>query len=229
MVKQEGMDEMIQMMIVAVAVGILSWFFGCLAVIEYKYHRVKEFINLKIFLRKKKIVVLLLFLCIGIGTSVLFETYGFLWTKSIRYLILMYGMLVIAYIDAKSRIIPNKILLVLLGIRAIWLILELVLYSQAFIELISSAMGGLIIGFILFIFAYAISKKGIGMGDVKLISVIGFYTGVSVLYSIILFSLILCILYSVVQMLRKKITAKSFVPFGPFVAMGTIIAICLGM
>ena len=68
-----------------------------------------------------------------------------------------------------------------------------------------------------------ISKKGIGMGDVKLISVIGFYTGTAVLYAIIVFSLIACIVYSLIQMARKKVTAKSFVAFGPFVAIGTIV------
>lgn len=121
---------MIQMIAVAFILGIVSWFLGCLAIIQHKYHKVKVFFKWKTFLKKKKLAALLLFLCLGIGAVVLFSVYGWLWSKTIRYLILMYGMLVIAYIDAKSHIIPNRILLVMLGIRFVWLALECLLYRD---------------------------------------------------------------------------------------------------
>lgn len=220
---------MAQMIIISLITCILAWFFGCLVVMKYKYNQVKEFMHIKTFCKRNKILALLLFLILGILAAVIFHTYGWLWTKGLRYLVLMYGMLVIAYIDAKKHLIPNIILLVLMAFRWIFLILEIALYRYATVQLLSSAIGGMVIGFVFFLFAYLISKKGIGMGDVKLAAIIGFYTGAAILYAIMILALILCIIYSGVQMLRKKLTAKSFVPFGPFVAIGTVIAIFLGL
>lgn len=220
---------MIQIIIISLITGIVAWFFGCLVVMQYKYNKVKEFVNFRTFCKKNKILALMFFLILGVLAAFIFHVYGWLWTKCLRYLILMYGMLIIAYIDAKKHLIPNIILIVLLWIRVCLLILEMTLYKYAVVQLLSSAFGGMIIGFVFFIFAYLISKKGIGMGDVKLAAVIGFYTGAAILYAIMIFALVLCIVYSGIQMLRKKLTTKSFVPFGPFVAIGTVIAIFLGL
>lgn len=219
---------MIYKVLLGAILAVVAWFLGCIAVMWHKYHKVKKFLNWKSMCKKNKMLALILFLILGIGVSAIFSIYGWTYTKCIRYLILLFGVLILAYIDSKSQIIPNKILIIMFAIRCLLLIVELILYRYAAIELLSSAFGGLVIGFVVFILAYYVSKKGMGMGDVKLISVIGFYTGTAVLYAIIVFSLIACIVYSLVQMARKKVTAKSFVAFGPFVAIGTIVAIVLG-
>ncbi|MCM1161039.1 MAG: A24 family peptidase [Roseburia sp.] len=192
--------------------GILAWILGY-----------------KTYIKEKKIWRLLLYICIGAAAGAVFHVYGWLPSKVVRYLILIYGMLLIAHIDYKNHIIPNQLLLCLLGIRFVLLIIELISYSNAVIELLSSAFGGMFIGFFIFLIAYYISKKGIGMGDVKLIAVIGFYTGASVLYGIMIISLLCCVVYSVVQLIRRKLTTKDFVAFGPFVAIGTVLALFLGI
>lgn len=219
---------MVQTVVIGIVLALNAWFFGCIAVMWHKYHKVKEFINLNTLCKKKKLLVLVLFVLLGASIAWLFSIYGWAYTKSIRYLVLLFGVLIIAYIDLISKIIPNKILLVLLGSRSVILTVEIIIYNHSVIELLSSSFGGMIIGFVFFILAYYLSKKGIGMGDVKLISVIGFYVGTAVLYAIIIFSLIACIVYSVIQLMRKKLTTKSFIAFGPFVAIGTFIAIVLG-
>lgn len=220
-------------MIISIALGgifgIFAWFIGCVAVMWHKYHKVKEFLNGKTFLKKKKIGALLLYIGVGMAAGGIFHIYGWYASKIFKYLVLIYGMLLISYVDHQSHIIPNKILLVLFGIRWALLLVEMILYPTAIVELLSSALGGMIIGFIIFILAYFISKKGIGLGDVKLVAVIGFYTGTSVLYAIMILSLFSCVVYSIVQLIRKKITTKSFVAFGPFVAIGTILALFLGI
>lgn len=198
--------------IVSSLLGILAWILGC-----------------RTYIKKKKILALLLYICIGAVAGAVFHVYGWLPSKVVRYLILIYGMLLIAHVDYENHIIPNQILLCLLGIRFVLLVIEIILYSNAVIELLSSALGGMFIGFIIFLIAYYISKKGIGMGDVKLIAVIGFYTGTSVLYGIMIISLLCCVAYSVVQLIRKKLTTKDFVAFGPFVAIGTVLTLFLGI
>lgn len=214
--------------LIGLLVAVVAWFFGCVTIMWHKYNEVKRFLTWESMCKKNKVLALILFLTLGIGVSLLFSVYGWTYTKCIRYFILLFSVPIIAYIDAKSQIIPNKILAGLVMLRSIILVVELILYKHAAVELLSASLGGMIIGFVFFILAYYISKKGIGMGDVKLIAVIGFYTGTSVLYVIIVFSLLACIVYSMIQLIRKKVTVKSYVAFGPFVAIGTIVAITLG-
>lgn len=220
---------MVMTMILCAALGVAAWFFGCIAVMWQKYHKIWEFIKVQTFMKKNKILVLLIYMLLGTGAGALFYTYGWMPTKILKYLILIYGVLVIAYIDYQSQLIPNFILLVLFAVRSILLIVELCTYKTAWMELLASAFGGLTIGFLLFILVYFISKKGMGLGDVKLVAVIGFYTGTAVLYMIIIFALLCCVLYSVVQLMRRKLTTKDYVAFGPFLAVGTIIALFLGV
>lgn len=188
-----------------------------------------EFLNIHTFTKKKKLLALLLFIILGMAAGAIFHIYGWTVTKFLKYLILMYGVLIIAYIDSQTHLIPNFILVGLFFIRMVLLAVELVIYPTARMELLANAFGGLVIGFLIFIIAYFISRKGIGMGDVKLVAVIGFYTGTAVLYAIMILSLVCCVVYSLVQLARRKLTTKDYLPFGPFVAIGTVLALFLGV
>lgn len=208
--------------------GVFAWFVGCITVMWWKYHAIKRFMHKSIFLKGKKMLALLLFVVLGALAGATFCLYGWMPTKIVKYLVLMYAVLIIAYIDGQTHLIPNVILAVLFGFRILVLMIEMFVYPTARMELLANAFGGMMLGFLLFFIAYLISRKGIGMGDVKLVAVVGFYTGTTVLYAIMILALVCCVLYSVVQLIRHKVTTKDMVAFGPFVAIGTVLALFLG-
>lgn len=154
--------------------------------------------------------------------------YGYHWLKILRYLTIMYGLLLLAVIDAREKIIPNSALAMLAGFRMILLIGDVFVFPELGAEIMISAGAGLAGGGILFLAAGATVGKGLGMGDVKLVAVMGFYLGFKALMSSLIIILTLTALAGTGLLLFKKISLKSELPFAPFAAAGTVIALLMG-
>lgn len=220
---------MIVSAVTGLALGILMWFVSCM-VVEYIDGRTwKKVYKKDVLMNRGRIAAVFTFVMLGLIYSLVFFHYGYYMTKIVRYLMLIFAVLTIAYIDWKKRIIPNVVLAGLLIFRTIWLIVEIFIYSYATVDILLGSFGGLVIGVLLFLIAYFVSRKGIGLGDVKFVGVIGYFTGISVLYGILVISLFLIVCYSMVQLLRKKVTWKDSIAFGPFLAVGTIFALLAGI
>ena len=127
-----------------------------------------------------------------------------------------------ALIDLEHRIIPNR--LTLLG-AILALVLGTVLDPAGEPErLIAGAAAA---GFLLL--AALAYPGGMGMGDVKLAGVMGLFLGRAVAPAILI-ALLAGVLYGALVIARKGAQAgrKTAVPFGPFLALGAIVAIYAG-
>ena len=180
----------------------------------------------KIALNKRILVIVILLELAGIF---LWKNYGYHWLKIVRYVILTACLVPLGEIDYKKRIIPNRILLVMAGIRVVLLVGDLLAYPDYKWELVVSALAGMMIGFVTFLLAYFLSRKSIGLGDVKLVAVIGFYLGISQIWSAMVMGLLLAGIFSCIQLARKKVSMKDFIPLAPFLSAGTILIMLLGM
>ena len=125
-------------------------------------------------------------------------------------------------IDLEHRIIPNKIL-ALLAVLAIALT-AVVAPSELPARLIAAATGGGILAAIAF--AY---PKGMGMGDAKLVAVMGLVLG-SALAPAVFVALLAGSLVGVAVIARRGVALgrKSAVPFGPFLALGGLVGLFAG-
>jgi leader peptidase (prepilin peptidase)/N-methyltransferase len=127
-----------------------------------------------------------------------------------------------ALIDLEHRIIPNR--LTLLGaILAIVLGTALDPTGEPQ-RLIAGAAAA---GFLLI--AALAYPGGMGMGDVKLAGVIGLFLGRAAIPAILI-ALLAGVLYGALVIARKGPRAgrKTAVPFGPFLALGAIVAVYAG-
>jgi leader peptidase (prepilin peptidase)/N-methyltransferase len=127
-----------------------------------------------------------------------------------------------ALIDLEHRIIPNR--LTLLG-AILALVLGTILDPSGEPErLIAGAAAA---GFLLI--AALAYPGGMGMGDVKLAGVMGLFLGRAVAPAILI-ALLAGVLYGALVMARKGTRAgrKTAVPFGPFLALGAIVAVYAG-
>ena len=80
-----------------------------------------------------------------------------------------------------------------------------------------------------FLFLVWITKgRGMGMGDVKLGFLIGLVNGFPISIVAIFLGFSLGAIYSLVLILVKKKTMKDTIPFGPFLIMGSVIALVYG-
>ena len=128
----------------------------------------------------------------------------------------------IALIDLEHRIIPNK--LTLLGALAALAIGTVLDPSGEPARLIAAAAAG---GFLLL--AALAYPGGMGMGDVKLAGMMGLFLG-SAVAPALLIALLTGTVVGGVIIARKGAAAgrKTAVPFGPFLALGAVIAVFVG-
>jgi leader peptidase (prepilin peptidase) / N-methyltransferase len=128
-----------------------------------------------------------------------------------------------ALIDLEHRIIPNK--LTALG-AVVAIVLGTALDPAGEPErLIAGVAAG---GFLLL--AALAYPGGMGMGDVKLAGVMGLFLGAAVAPALLV-ALVSGVLMGAVIIARKGAQAgrKTAVPFGPFLALGAIVAVYAGL
>ncbi|TYP70111.1 prepilin peptidase [Paenibacillus methanolicus] len=136
-------------------------------------------------------------------------------------LLLISLAVIITVSDLKYMLIPNKILLAFLPL----LVLARIIHHD--MPLWQYALGAIFGGGILLL-VNLVSGGKMGLGDVKLFAVFGLILGVP---NTIVALLLACLLGTVIGLtlqLLHLIQRKQPVPFGPFLALGTIIAFAYG-
>jgi leader peptidase (prepilin peptidase)/N-methyltransferase len=137
-------------------------------------------------------------------------------------LVLVTFLVPIAVIDIDRKIIPNK----LTGPAAVLAVaLGAVLEPSYLPEQLAAGFGALLFFYI----PALIHKKGMGMGDVKLAAVLGLYLGRAVVPGLFI-ALILGVVggAAVIAMKGMSEGRRTKVPFGPFLALGGLIAFFAG-
>ena len=137
-------------------------------------------------------------------------------------LLLVTALVPITLIDLELRLIPNLIT----GPAALAAVVAIAALDTGFLPeaLIAGAAAG---GF--FLAAAVLYPRGMGMGDVKLAGMLGLYLGRTVAPAIFI-ALIAGVAVGAAVIARKgaKEGRKTAVPFGPFLALGGMIAFFAG-
>ena len=132
-----------------------------------------------------------------------------------------------ANIDAKERVIPNKLVLAGLVLRVAFWVAELCTEPQTFLAVVKDNLVACALVIAFFIIGVLIIKDGLGMGDIKLMLVMclfqGFYGVVSALFC----ALFVAFVYAIVVLSIRKKTRKDSVAFAPAILLGTMLSIFL--
>ena len=178
------------------------------------------------FLKTKKFWIILAILeIVGVW---LFYHYGYTVPVILEQAFLLAVLLYVAFLDQRTMTIPNRVVLLTLGVRVIFLIIECFMNPGNAVSLLIKMLVGMAVLLITFFAVYFFSRGGIGGGDVKLVAVIGFYMGLRAGYMAMVVSLLIAMVFSLIGLARKKLTMKDKIAFGPFLAIGTIITLLLG-
>ena len=131
-------------------------------------------------------------------------------------------------IDLKYHRIPNFLPITLVIVRLITIGYEFIFRKDvALSQLISSALGLVIIFLVLFALSKAM-RNGLGFGDVKFLSAVGFMGGILAVCSVLLAGLIISCLVSVGLLVTKTKKVKDSIPFAPFIYIGIVATILIG-
>jgi leader peptidase (prepilin peptidase) / N-methyltransferase len=167
-------------------------------------------------------------LATGASWALLVWRYGISF-EIVVYLAFFWVLVVLTAIDLEHKLLPNKI--VYPTFVASWIGLTAAAFVAGDLEpLKGAAFGALIFGGFLFTVAFIV-PAGMGGGDVKLAFVLGTFLGYAGSIGVTLVGMFLSFLLGGIigigLMLRGS-GRKAQVPFGPFLAAGTILAVLWG-
>ena len=163
-----------------------------------------------------------------LGITVLLLWAGMDAAYILRVSILSSFLPLVAVIDHREMIIPNRILLWMLTYWGLAMALQIwqMDYPNPNV-LLDFILGGLIGASPLLV--RLVSKGGIGMGDIKLFTVVGLYVGKQDILRAMFLSLVIALFVLLGRKLRKKLEKKQEVSFGPFVAAGTMLMVVMNV
>ncbi|PEJ49359.1 prepilin peptidase [Bacillus sp. AFS002410] len=165
-----------------------------------------------------------MYLFIELLTGVLFASLPFVtnWSEETIIVLTLVSLFVIITVsDLAYMIIPNKVL----GFFSVLFLIE-----QLVVPRISwsDAILGAVTGFAILLLIAFVSRGRMGGGDIKLFGLIGFVVGVKLVLLTLFLSCFIGTIVGVSGMVVGKLKKGQYIPFGPSIFVGTIIASIYG-
>lgn len=137
-----------------------------------------------------------------------------------KWATLFWGMYLLAKVDYHEKKIPNKIVLALLLFRLGFLAYEVFSNLDYWKTVVVYPVLGAIIGGVIMAIAMLLSRKGVGMGDVKMFIVIGAFVGSSEIIATMFYTFLISAVGGIGLIIFKKASVKDSVPMAPFACAG---------
>ena len=144
---------------------------------------------------------------------------------TLLFFILGLSFVIIFFIDLKHYIIPNVLTfsLMIIGFLKSFDPNLNPIFPNFINSLIGGIFGYLIIWSIIYFYKQIRKKEGMGLGDAKLLSAIGFWFGWISIPFVIFLSSIIALLFVIPSLMKKSKKLSSQIPFGPYIIIGTLI------
>ena len=198
----------------------ISWFDN-IPIFSYifllgKCRNCKSSINFQYLIVEVLGIISFLFIFLNFGLSL----------TSLLLMILIISFVIIFFIDLKNFIIPDILTFPLMIIGFIKSF-DPNLNTSIFPNFINSAIGGifgyLIIYTVIYFYKTFRKKEGMGLGDAKLMAVIGFWFGWASIPFVLFIGSIVALLITLPSLILSSKRMSSEIPFGPYLITATVI------
>ena len=155
----------------------------------------------------------------------LFLKYG--WSaQTFVYSLLILFLIPISFIDVDNGLILNRLTVpgFILGLT-VTLGLQFEIWHKF---VLGALFGGFLVLSIGYLGKLIFRKESMGMGDVKLLVMIGIYVGFPYVGICLFYGILSASIFIIFGMILKKIRLGDTIPFGPFIAIGTLAHLLLG-
>ena len=153
---------------------------------------------------------------------------GFSWTLP-AYLVLAAGLLALACTDMEHLLLPKRIVYPVLGLVGVLLVGAAAITGHWHNLLVAGISGA--VWFVIFFTMNFISPRALGFGDVRLAPVLGLALGwLGIRYVLLGFfaANLFGAIIGLALIASKRMTRQQQVPYGVFLAVGTLLAILAG-
>jgi len=140
------------------------------------------------------------------------------WWATAAYLVLLAILVVLAATDIEQRRLPNLLLDPLIVLAALF-----IPFNPA-VPPALAIIGGLSAAAVLVLLAVVV-RGGLARGDLLLVLPIGFMLGFPVVFIAVFAAAFLASGASLVLLARRRVGMRSYIPFGPFLIGGTVLAL----
>ncbi|MET0514026.1 MAG: prepilin peptidase [Nitrospiraceae bacterium] len=160
----------------------------------------------------------------SIGYGLIFWHFG-LTAVSFVYALLYSALVVITGTDFSHQIIPDMVTLpgLAIGILSAAVILPLGIMNS----LVGVVVGGGLLWLLAWLSPYLFGKEGMGGGDIKLMAMVGAFLGWKLVLLAIMVGSLLGSIVGVSLIAFRVMRRDQYLPFGPFLAVGSLVAIFL--
>jgi len=158
-------------------------------------------------------------------------SYGFIaWRFGVSptalvYAVLLSALIVVSFIDMDHMIIPNVITY---PGMALGLVAGMIILPRWWEGILGFLLGGGYLYFMMVISPYLFKKEGMGMGDVKLLAMIGAIVGWELVIVIIILAASLGSIVGLTLIAIRKLGRRQLIPFGPYLCIGAVVAMFYG-
>lgn len=163
----------------------------------------------------------------GLSCELVFLYVNGTFTDDLKLLTITAVLAVANATDMREHKIPNKLVITALAVRIVYAVTEICMYGSAYFDTLKSDLLSLIFALAFLLCGLVFMKSGVGMGDIKLIAIMGLFLGFTGTVSSLFFSLIIAFVISVILLISRKKTRKDAIAFAPSLFAGTIISIVL--
>ncbi|MCM8821212.1 MAG: prepilin peptidase [Candidatus Omnitrophica bacterium] len=172
----------------------------------------------------------------GVLTLLLFQKFwaaGY-YCEFLFYFVFTLGLIIISGIDFETFLVPDIIVLPLIPLGLLGALLcenffipqsgSYIALTRFFYSLSGVLTGAFLVLFLMIIGRIVWKKEAMGGGDLKLLAAIGAFLGWKGVFLSIFFGSILGTVISVALIYSKKKKWDDYVPFGPYLAIGAVLA-----
>jgi leader peptidase (prepilin peptidase) / N-methyltransferase len=185
----------------------------------------------------------------GVISALLIWRFG-LTLQSFFYLIFLFALIIVTFIDLEHRIIPNVITLpgIILGLiygalrtdwggmqtalsslrPDLWGVLRILDQAPIMDSIFGIILGGGMLFLVGFLYEIIRKREGMGMGDVKLLAMIGAFLGWRSVLFVALVSSFIGTIVGISIILYKRGNLKYAIPFGPFLSLAAALYCFIG-
>ncbi|WP_042354909.1 prepilin peptidase [Bacillus rubiinfantis] len=161
---------------------------------------------------------------VELATGIMFMTAPIImgWSQELIIAWTLISLMVIIFVsDIHYMIIPDKVLIAF----------SVIFFAERFYHPLTpwwDSLIGALIGFTLLLVIAIVSKGGMGGGDIKLFAVIGLVIGMKLVLLSFFLSTLFGAVFGIAGMAIGKVKKGKPMPFGPYIALGTITAYFFG-
>jgi leader peptidase (prepilin peptidase)/N-methyltransferase len=185
----------------------------------------------------------------GVISALLIWRFG-LTLQSFFYLIFLFALIIVTFIDLEHRIIPNVITFpgIILGLiygalrtdwggmqtalsslrPDLWGVLRILDQAPVMDSIFGIILGGGMLFLVGFLYEIIRKREGMGMGDVKLLAMIGAFLGWRSVLFVALVSSFIGTIVGISIILYKRGNLKYAIPFGPFLSLAAALYCFIG-